>query len=120
MKPVGKVIELKGANNRATSSEKIILACNNIQWLSNCISQLILDTNIALPLAPDGSFKNIIEENLKSHSKVLDQAADILKDVVEAMSNYLNNIDAMTKMDERILRPGNEILLLGMDEYEND
>lgn len=105
-------------NNRATSNEKIILACHNIQWIAYQLSQLI--ASHAMSAAVNGG--KIANESaiglMKRHESALEQAAEKLKPILEDLSNYYDGIDAATQLDVRVLNPGNEVVLLGWDEYD--
>lgn len=105
-------------NSRATSNEKIMLACNNIQWVSYQLSQLIASKAICAGLSGSKEANEIALASMKDCESVLDKAAESLKPVLESLTNYYNNIDAATQLDVRVLNPGNEVVLLGWDEYE--
>ena len=107
-------------NVRANASEKIILACNNIQWINFQLSHLRASYELVAGAQKDPELKNSLLEGIKRHEAILEAAAEKLTPILEDLSDYLNACDAVTKIDERVLSPGNEVVLLGMDEYEKD
>lgn len=110
---------MKEEKIRASASEKIILACNNIQWINFQLSHLIAAYE-NMSLINTGQVKDTILHGIKRHEAALQAAAEKLMPILEDLSNYQNACDAVTRLDERVLGPGNEVVLLGMDEYEND
>lgn len=107
--------------DKASVHEKIILACNNIQWHNYQLSQLIAQFGFIAAGLPDGTpqKRNLIQA-MECHQTVLDQALKNLGCVLEAIGNYVNGIDAVTQLDVRVTTPGNEVVLLGMDDLETN
>jgi enamine deaminase RidA (YjgF/YER057c/UK114 family) len=106
--------------DRASVHEKIMLACNNIQWHNYQLSQLIAGSTFAATMSGNKQFVEQVQAANEAHNAVLEQALQNLSTVLEAVGNYVNGIDAVTKIDIRVTTPGNEIVLLGMDELEKD
>lgn len=84
------------------------------------LAQLIAGYEIVVAAESDQKVKDALIDGIKSHEAILESAVERLTPILEDMSNYLNGCNAVTKLDERILGPGNEVVLLGMDELEND
>lgn len=93
--------------NKASNHEKIILALANLNWISNSLNQLYLF------YAPNHPLGDEID-------RFMSRLSAKLKNDLEFASNYMSNLDGVTMLDERVLSPGNQVVLLGMDEYETD
>src|ERR1044072_7262492 len=102
----------------ASSQEKITLACNNICWIANGLTQLMASHGFMLTQTTDKAKYNALMQAMANHSDVLEKAAEALKPLLEELSNYMNTVDGVTTLDIRVLTPGNKIVLLGMDELE--
>ncbi|SKA30111.1 hypothetical protein SAMN04488128_103224 [Chitinophaga eiseniae] len=113
-------IELQISDDSASTSEKIILACNNIQWANARIAALQTEMRHHKYTMERDEHRSTMDEIITRNESTLQRALSSLAPVLEDLGNYLNDCDAVAQLDIRALRVGNEVVLLGKDEYDID
>lgn len=102
---------------------KILLATSQINMLANNLNQVKSGRALfkALNNRPFLNDETATETETDTEiDKALNKAVDKLTAIYQKLADVLNDIDAVSPIDERISKVPGEILLFGMDETEEE